>query len=172
MLPRRPYVDSSVVRQSCECLIQRLLHLFRCSLEESAAAWPSASAYPSSDNGISMVSNSPPMNRVSPVKTTFSSPSCMYQQMLSCVWHGVCSARTVMPSPILNVSSWAGVCVTAWQSLPPMTGRPGNCSSCRSLSDQSSSTNTGIMRVTIFELPPAWSQWLHGVSYSIIALEA
>ena len=63
------------------------------------------------------------------MKTTFSSPSCMYQQMLSCVWHGVCRASTEIPSPILKVSPWAGVRVTASQSLPPMMGRPGNCES-------------------------------------------
>lgn len=40
--------------------------------------------------------------------------------MLSCVWHGVCTPRTLMPSPMRNVSPCAGVRVTASQSLPPM----------------------------------------------------
>lgn len=42
--------------------------------------------------------------------------------MLSCVWHGVCTAVTEM-SPILNVSPCFGVLVTPSQSLPPMMAR-------------------------------------------------
>ena len=41
--------------------------------------------------------------------------------MLSCVWQGVCSALTEMRSPILKTSPCAGVLVTDWQFLPPMT---------------------------------------------------
>ena len=54
--------------------------------------------------------------------------------MLSCVWHGVCTARTVMPAPILNVELCSGVAVTASHCLPPITGRPANCSSCARVS--------------------------------------
>lgn len=64
----------------------------------------------------------PPINKVSPVKTTRSLPSSINQQMLSCVWQGVCSALTDIPCPILKVSSCFGVRVTASQSLPPITG--------------------------------------------------
>lgn len=60
------------------------------------------------------------------MKTTRSSPSSINQQMLSCVWHGVCKAFTVMPEPILNVSPCFGVFVTASQSFPPRTGRSLN----------------------------------------------
>ena len=73
---------------------------------------------------------SPPMNRVSPVKTTRSLPSSMSQQILSCVWQGVCNAFTEIPCPILKVSSCFGVRVTSSQSLPPMTDRPLNWDSC------------------------------------------
>lgn len=75
------------------------------------------------------------MKSVSPVKTTFSSPSCMNQQMLSWVWHGVCSAWTEM-SPMYSVSPCLGVVVTPWQLAPPMMGRSGWPSplSCRVVS--------------------------------------
>lgn len=64
------------------------------------------------------------MNSVSPVKTTLCFPSRMSQQMLSCVWHGVCSAVTSM-SPILSLWPCAGVTVTPLQSLPPQMGTWG-----------------------------------------------
>ena len=72
------------------------------------------------------------MKSVSPVNTARSSPSSTYQQMLSCVWQGVCSAVTVMPWPSLKDSLWPGVLVTASQSLPPMMGRErvGKWESC------------------------------------------
>lgn len=68
---------------------------------------------------------------MSPVKTAFSSASCMNQQMLSWVWHGVCSARTAI-WPMARSSPWAGVCETLSQSLPPrtLTGFP-SFSSCQ-----------------------------------------
>lgn len=42
-------------------------------------------------------SNAPLMNSVSPVKTARPVSSSMKKQMLSCVWHGVCTPRTAMP---------------------------------------------------------------------------
>jgi hypothetical protein len=49
----------------------------------------------------------------------------MNQQMLSCVWHGVCKAFTAM-LPMLKLSPFAGVFVTPSQSLPPIIGFPEN----------------------------------------------
>lgn len=62
------------------------------------------------------------MKSVSPVKTALSSPSSNRKQMLSCVWQGVCRARTFMLSPIVKVELWDGVSVTLSQSLPPIIG--------------------------------------------------
>jgi len=42
--------------------------------------------------------------------------------MLSWVWHGVCSAVTLMLSPTLKVDLWEGVVETLSQSLPPIIG--------------------------------------------------
>ena len=42
--------------------------------------------------------------------------------MLSCVWQGVCSALTLILSPIVKVSPCLGVFETLSQSLPPMIG--------------------------------------------------
>src|SRR5271170_680260 len=85
----------------------------------------------------------PPMNSVSPVNTARwpLAASSMNQQMLSCVWHGVCSAVTSMSAPILNWAPSAGVRVTPSHSLPPMMGT-GEASLAK-----------------ILLLPPAWSQW-------------
>lgn len=68
--------------------------------------------------------NSPPWKSVSPVNTTLSSPSCMNQHTLSCVWQGVWRALTAM-LPMLKLSPWAGVLFTFSQSLPPMISRLG-----------------------------------------------
>lgn len=77
--------------------------------------------FPASHMEKDSINNAPPWNSVSPVKTTLSSPSCMNQQMLSWVWHGVYRPLTEM-LPSLKPSPLGGVCVTPSHSFPPMMG--------------------------------------------------
>jgi hypothetical protein len=63
----------------------------------------------------------------------------MCQQMLSCVWHGVWRAVTVMCFPSVKVLLCDGVLVTCGQSVPPWLGWGW------------------VLRISA--LPPAWSQW-------------
>lgn len=119
------YIDFGIIWNSCEGLIQCSMHLLRCSFEESTTAC-SILISTILDSGVPFrVHNSPPWNRVSPVNIAFPVESSIKKQMLSCVWHGVYNALTVM-SPILRVSPFLGVFVTLWQSLPPMMGLPLN----------------------------------------------
>lgn len=98
------------------------------------------------------------MNSVSPLNTTLWSPSCMNQQMLSCVWHGVCSAVTSM-APILSFSSCPGVRVTPSHFVPPQMGSFSLMASrCVGVSlDARDEDGSGCQVRTISVLPPAWS---------------
>ena len=69
--------------------------------------------------------NKPPWNNVSPVNTALPVLSSINQHMLSWVWHGVYNPLITM-SPILKLSPFFGVFVTASQSLPPIIGFPLN----------------------------------------------